>query len=248
MGELRIILRDRKAFCLPLAGVLCLFILCSCSNEQVNKNSDSQPSTSPASQRAEQNNPGVKCTEDSPERRGEEGCTVLANRPLVGSLEKPVYWHIDRFDSLEAAKKAAGPDGVPAEAHGGVWLMTIEAQTEEHHGGHHVAWIGPLTLPDADRYSMRVQSSLLKPGSTTPAHTHPGPEVVYVVDGEQCTETPEGGQRLGAGQYYIVPDGVLHRGRVTGSDVRRLLAVNLYDAARPVSHDPAEPPPLASCN
>jgi hypothetical protein len=44
-----------------------------------------------------------------------------------------------------------------------------------------------------------------------------------------------------------VPDGVLHRGRVTGSRVRRLLAVNLYDVARPVSHDPAEPPPLASC-
>jgi hypothetical protein len=25
------------------------------------------------------------------------------------------------------------------------------------------------------------------------------------------------------------------------------LAVNLYDAARPVSHDPADPPPLAPC-
>jgi quercetin dioxygenase-like cupin family protein len=246
MDELRITLRERKEFYPPLAGILCLFIFCSCSNNQVNGNS--QPSTSPASQRAEQKNPGVKCSEDSPERRGEEGCTVLANRPLVGSLEKPVYWHIDRFDSLEAAKKAAGPDGVAAEAHGGVWLMTVEAQAEEHHGGSHVAWIGPLVLPAADRYSMRVQSSLLKPGSTTPAHTHPGPEVVYVVEGEQCTETPEGGQRLGAGQYYIVPDGLLHRGRVTGSGARRLLAVNLYDAARPVSHDPADPPPLASCN
>ena len=246
MGELRMILRDRKECCLRLAGILCLFILCSCSNNQVNKNPES--ATSPASQKAQHNNPGVKCTEDSPERRGEEGCTILTNRPLVGSLAKPVYWHIDRFDSLEAAKKAAGPDSVAAEAHGSVWLMTVEAQTEEQHGGRHVAWIGPLVLPTADRYSMRVQSSLLKPGSTTPAHTHPGPEVVYVVDGEQCTETPEGGQRLGAGQYYIVPDGVLHRGRVTGSGVRRLLAVNLYDAARPVSHDPADPPPLASCN
>ena len=243
MGELRIILRNRKEFC--LASILCLFVLCSCSNEQVSRNS--RPSTSSASHEAQQNNPGVKCTEDSPERRGEEGCTILANRPLVGSLEKPVYWHIDRFDSLEAAKKSAGPDGVAVEAHGGVWLMTVEAQTEEHHGGSHVAWIGPLVLPTADRYSMRVQSSLLKPGSTTPAHTHPGPEVVYDVDGEQCTETPEGGHRLGAGQYYIVPDGVLHRGRVTGSGVRRLLAVNLYDASRPVSHDPAEPPPLAPC-
>ena len=83
MGELRMILRDPKECCLRLAGILCLFILCSCSNNQVNKNPES--ATSPASQKAQHNNPGVKCTEDSPERRGEEGCTILTNRPLVGS-------------------------------------------------------------------------------------------------------------------------------------------------------------------
>jgi quercetin dioxygenase-like cupin family protein len=245
MGELRIFLRGRDEFCPPLAGILCLFILCSCSNNQVNRNS--QPSTSPATKKAEQNNPGVKCTEDSPERRGEEGCTILANRPLVGSLAKPVYWHIDRFDSLEAAKEDAGPDAVAAEAHGGVWLMTVEAQAEEHHGGRHVAAIGPLEMPAAGRYSMRVQSSLLMPGSTTPVHTHPGPEVIYIVDGEQCTETPEAGQRLGAGQSYVVPGGGVHRGRVIGSVARRVLALNLYDAAHPASHDLADPPPLVLC-
>jgi hypothetical protein len=31
-----------------------------------------------------------------------------------------MHWHILRFDSLEAAKAAAGPDGVAAEAHGSV--------------------------------------------------------------------------------------------------------------------------------
>lgn len=245
MGEPRLILRDRRECCLLLACTLCLLIFCSCSNSQLNRNSPA--STSPASQKVEQNNPGVKCTENSPERRGEEGCSVLTNRPLVGSIAKPLYWHVDRFDSLEAAKKAAGPDGVAAEAHGGVWLMTVETQTEEHHGGRHVAAIGPLTLRAEGRYSMRVQSSLLKPGSNSPVHTHPGPEVLYVVDGEQCTETPEAGYLLGAGQSYIVPDGVIHRGRVTGSGVRRILALNLYDAAHPVSHDLTDPPQLASC-
>ncbi len=191
--------------------------------------------------------PPVKCIEDSPERRGEEGCTILASRPLAGSLTTPVYWHLDRFDSLEAAKEAAGPDAVAAEAHGFVWLMTVEAQTEEHYGGRHVATIGPLAVPPADRYSMRVLSSLLRPGGTTPAHAHPGPEAVYVVDGEQCMETPEVGQRLAAGQSFVVPAGVMHRGRVTGSGVRRSLALNLYNAAHAASHDPAAPPPLAPC-
>lgn len=189
----------------------------------------------------------VKCTADSPERRGEEGCTILASRPLHDSLTRPLYWHIDRFDSLDVAKKAAGPDGVAAEAHGSMWLMTVEAKAEEHHGGRHVAWIGPLELAVADGYSMRVQSSLLRLGSTTPAHAHPGPEVIYIVDGEQCMETPEIGHRLGAGQSLVLPAGVIHRGRVTGSSVRRAFGLVLYDAARPASHDLTDPPPLIAC-
>jgi quercetin dioxygenase-like cupin family protein len=191
--------------------------------------------------------PAVKCTENSPERRGEEGCTILANRPLLESPTKTLYWHIDRFDSLEAAKKAAGPDGVAVEAHGAAWLMTVEAKAEEHQGGYHVTWIGPLVLPVADRYTMRVQSSLLKPGSITPVHRHSGPEVIYIVDGEQCMETMEVGQRLGAGQSYLVQSGGVHRGRVTGAGIRRALALILYDAAHPASHDLVDPPPLAQC-
>ncbi len=189
----------------------------------------------------------VKCIEDSPERRGEEGCTILASRPLKRSLTKPVYWHIDRFNSLEAAKKAAGPDGVAAEAHGSVWLMTVEAKTKKRHGGRHVAWIGPLALPAAGRYTMRVQSSLLLPEATTPVHTHSGPEVFYVVAGEQCLETQEVGHRLVAGQSLVLPAGVIHRGRVTASGGRRALALVLHDAAQPASHNLDEPPALASC-
>jgi len=191
--------------------------------------------------------PPVKCLENSPERRGEEGCTILTNRPLLGTLTNNLYWHIDRFASLEAARKAAGPNGVAAAAHGSFWLMTVEANTEDHHGGHHVASIGPLVLPAADSCSMRVQSSILMPGASTPAHTHPGPEVIYIVDGEQCMETPESGLRLSAGQSYVVPGGVVHRGRPIGSRARRALALNLYDAAHSTSHDLANPPPLTSC-
>ena len=191
--------------------------------------------------------PPLKCTEDSPERRGGEGCTMLASRPLHASVGKDVYWHIDRFDSLEAAKKAAGPDGVAAEAHGSVWLMTVEARNEDHHGGRHVTWIGPLALPAADRYSMRIASSLLTPGTTLPVHTHPGSEVFYVVAGEQCMETPEEGHHLGAGESHFLPAGVIHRGRVVGSGARRALSLILHDAGQPASHDLADPPPLVPC-
>jgi quercetin dioxygenase-like cupin family protein len=191
--------------------------------------------------------PSVKCMENSPERRGQEGCSILANRPFVASTHGPVYWHIDRFDSLDAATRAAGPDGVAVEAHGAVWLMTVEPRSEEHRGGRHVAWIGPLELPAAAAHSMRVQSSLLGPGTTTPVHTHSGPEVFYIVSGEQCLETPEAGLRLHAGESRILPAGVVHRGRVTGDGTRRALALILYDSAQAASHDLADPPPLVAC-
>ena len=215
--------------------ILVLFVF-SCSTTRRNKGANT----------AEQR-PPVKCMENSPERRGEEGCTILTNRPLLGSLTNEVYWHIDRFDSLEAAMKWAGPNGVAAEAHGSFWLMTLDAKTDDHHGGHHVALIGPLTLATSKSYSMRVQSSLIMPGATTPAHTHPGPEVIYVVDGEQCVEMPEIGVHLKAGQFYIVPDGVIHRGRPIGSKGRRAFGLNLYDSAHPTSHDLNNPPTLSSC-
>jgi quercetin dioxygenase-like cupin family protein len=191
--------------------------------------------------------PSVRCIENSPERHGEEGCSILASRPLVASLKQSAYWHIDRFGSLEAAQGAAGPDGVAAEAHGSVWLMTVERRTEEHHGGQHVAWIGPLAVPDAGGYVMRVQSSLLRPGTTTPVHTHSGPEVFYVVGGEQCLETPAIGHRLNAGQSHVLPTGVVHRGRVTGSGVRQALALILHDSAQPASHELDDPPALVAC-
>ena len=208
----------------------------SCSSTRSNKDANIKEARPP-----------VKCMENSPERLGEEGCTILANRAIVGPLSENVYWHIDRFDSFDAARKAVGPNDVAVEAHGSFWRLSLEAKIEDHHGGHHVTWVGPLLLPASGRHSMRVQSSLLMPGATTPAHTHPGPEVLYIVDGQQCTEMPGKAELLSAGQSYVVPAGTIHRGRVIGSKARRILALNLYDAEHPTSHDLENPPQLGTC-
>ncbi len=89
------------------------------------------------------------CAADSPERRGELGCTIVATKPLPDGLREPLVWHLDRFESLDRARAAAGPAGIAFEAAGRVWLSTIEAATVDHHGGVHVAQTGPLTLPRA---------------------------------------------------------------------------------------------------
>src|SRR5688572_21656993 len=51
------------------------------------------------------------CAPDSPERRGQIGCTVFPSKPLPEGLTEPVFWHIDRFDSADRARAAVGPDG-----------------------------------------------------------------------------------------------------------------------------------------
>lgn len=189
----------------------------------------------------------VKCFENSPERRGEEGCTILTSRPLIGPVNGPLYWHIDRFDSLDAAKKAAGPNGVATDAHGGVWLVTVERKGKAHHGGRHVEWIGPLILPAAETYTMNVRSTLLKDGALTPVHTHSGPEVFYIVLGEQCLETQKVGHLLPAGKFLILPTDQIHRGRVQRAGMRGALTLVLHDSARPASSDLSDPPPLIPC-
>jgi quercetin dioxygenase-like cupin family protein len=189
----------------------------------------------------------VSCSVDSPERRGQEGCSILASRPLVASTKAPLFWHVDRFESLAAATKAAGPDGLAAEAHGSVWLMTVESRTDQHRGGQHVAAVGPLALPPAGSYTMRVHSTLLEPGATTPVHTHSGPEVFYIVSGEQCLEMKGEGWHLKTGETRTMPADVIHRGRVFGSTARRALGLVLHDAARPGSSNLNDPPPLVAC-
>lgn len=202
-----------------------------------------------ASGQGTQNRSAIKCAEDSPERHGEEGCTIITSRPIVGPLKRTVFWHIDRFDSLEDAKKAAGPNSVAAEAHGGVWLMTVEGKTKDHHGGRHVALIGPLTLPAAEGYTMRVQSSLLKQGASTPVHTHSGPEVFYIVSGQQCLETQKAGHRIKAGKFFVLATDQVHRGRVQSANMRGALALILHDSKRPASHDltGSDAPLLIAC-
>lgn len=188
----------------------------------------------------------VKCLADSPERQGLEGCSILAARPLAAPADAVLYWHIDRYASFEAAKAAAGPDSVAAEAHGIAWLMTVEPRQVRPHDGH-MAWIGPLPLTAGQPYIMRVQSTFLLPGGGTPVHTHSGPEVFYIVSGAQCVETETVAHRLDTGQSLVLPADAVHRGRVLGAVPRAGLALVVHDANRPPSTDLAAPPGLASC-
>ena len=100
------------------------------------------------------------CAPNSAERRGGVGCTIVETKALPDGLREPLFWHIDRFESLERARSAVGPASVAFDAASASWLMTIESQTSDHHGGEHVTQVGPLQLPNATKYAMQAFSSL----------------------------------------------------------------------------------------
>jgi quercetin dioxygenase-like cupin family protein len=175
------------------------------------------------------------CVENSPERRGEIGCSIIQSKVLPDGLKEPLFWHIDRFDSPERARTAVGPASIAFEAAGTSWLMTIESQTSDHHRGRHVAHVGPLPLPRAPRYAMLVQSALFTPGMYSLIHHHSGVEAVYVIDGEACYETPTRASKLRKGETVALPGGTQMRAVVTGSKPRHVLAVIVHDAAQPAT-------------
>ena len=193
--------------------------------------------------------PSARCMENSPERRGEIGCSIIAQKLLPEGLKEPVFWHIDRFDSIDKARAAAGTASVAFEADGKSWLMTVEAHTSDHHGGHHVAGVGPLPLPKASRYAMQVNSAILTPGMHTRIHTHSGVEGFYVVRGEQCLETSARATTMKKDQTLAIADDTPIRLVTTGTSTLYSLAIVVHDASLPSTTeiDDSTAPQLVAC-
>ena len=189
------------------------------------------------------------CVPDSPERRGEIGCSIIESKLLPDGLKEPVFWHIDRFDSAEAARAAAGPASIAFDAAGTWWLMTVESETADHRGGRHVTQVGPLPLPRATKLAMMVQSAVFMPGMYSLVHHHSGVEAVYVIEGEACYETPTRGFTLRKGATLAIPGNTPMRAVVRGSTRRHVLAIIVHDAAQPptMRMEEGKGPQLARC-
>lgn len=149
--------------------------------------------------------PGL-CTAPAAEHVGEAGCYLSAELDLADAPGQ-VYWHLYTFKTREAAQAEAArhAHAVVVTAHGQVWLHVLGTASEPVQGGTRQTVIGPLTVP-AQGYA-RLLESWFPPGMITRTHSHPGPEVFYVVEGEQCVETPQGGQLIGPSEHYVLDAG-----------------------------------------
>ena len=189
----------------------------------------------------------VRCTVDSPERRGQPGCAIVSDKRLPRPLVTPVLWHIDEFPTLADAQRVETAMSLAIVAHGSAWLYSLDADTANHHGGKHRAVVGPIPVRPNQLYSMMAMSAHFLPGQYSVVHTHPGPEAWWVLEGEQCLQTTRTTIRARAGQGAIVAEGDTMRMVGTGIGPRRALVLILHDVDKPGGFTLEHAPPLKSC-
>lgn len=148
----------------------------------------------------------------------------------------PLYWRVERFPVLAEAQRRAGRHALAAEAWGQAWLFTLGPRGGDAPGGRRVAEIGPVPVPAAAHYRLRINRAGGPPGSSTPVHTHPGSEAFYVLKGQLTQRGPHGlAQVKAGGAMNGHAPGMVMQLTSTGDDNLEQLVMFVVDADQPFS-------------
>jgi len=162
-------------------------------------------------------------------------CAVLVRRQFSSMPPGAVSLRFETFPTRDAAEVAATPASVEVEAGQKVWLLTIGPKGERSEGGVFVTEVGPISIPAAPSYEMFVAEADL--GSEINGlpieHTHSGPEIWYLLTGEQCVELPDRVVRAKAGEGAFAPADTPMMLNIMGKSKRDALFVIIHDSARP---------------
>ena len=75
----------------------------------------------------------------------------------------------------------------------------------------------------------------LEPGTTAPRHSHPGEEIIYVLEGTwEYTVEGKPPVTLKAGDVLFIPAGAVHSARNVGSDRGKELATYIVEKGKPL--------------
>jgi hypothetical protein len=161
-------------------------------------------------------------------------CALLARKRINSLPLDPIVWRLETFASLAAARRAETTTSIVANAGGRIWLITLATKGQRSFAdSDFVAEVGPISIPRARRYDIIVGEAYSRPGASTRVHTHPGPEAWYVINGQQCLETPHGVLRAAAGQGSFVAADTPMKLKVVGTSTRDALFFEVGDAAQP---------------
>ena len=75
----------------------------------------------------------------------------------------------------------------------------------------------------------------LEPGTTAPRHSHPGEEIIYVIEGTwEYTLEGKPPVTLKAGGVLFIPAGTIHSARNVGTDRGKELATYIVEKGKPL--------------
>jgi quercetin dioxygenase-like cupin family protein len=89
-----------------------------------------------------------------------------------------------------------------------------------------------LSVPGRELVQVRVD---FDPGYVAPRHTHPGEEIIYVLEGTlEYTIGAEPPRRVKRGDVLFVPAGVVHTAKNVGRDNGAELATYIVEKGKPL--------------
>ena len=89
-----------------------------------------------------------------------------------------------------------------------------------------------LSIAGREAVQLRVSFA---PGSSFPRHTHPGEEIIYVLEGTLEYEVAGKPVRLKAGDVLFVPYGTVHAARNVGDGPAAELATYVVEKGKPLT-------------
>jgi quercetin dioxygenase-like cupin family protein len=88
-----------------------------------------------------------------------------------------------------------------------------------------------LSAPGREVVQVRVD---FEPGYVAPRHTHPGEEIIYVIEGSLEYEIGGTTTRVKAGDVLFVPAGTIHTAKNIGSGNAAELATYVVEKGKPL--------------
>ena len=88
-----------------------------------------------------------------------------------------------------------------------------------------------LSVPGREVIQVRVD---LEPGVTFPSHTHPGEEIIYVIEGTWDYVIDGKPVTARAGDVLFVPAGAIHSAKNAGSGMASELATYIVEKGKPL--------------
>jgi hypothetical protein len=176
----------------------------------------------------------------------------LTVKPFTTLPKGILFLRLENFSTTKAARAAETPASAIVEWAGKIWLLTLGPKAGRSSGGTLVAEVGPVPdIPPAATYVLDINEADFGPEDRAQVarqvHTHPGPEIFYLLTGEQCLETPNGTTRARAGEGMVAPANTPMQLNITGSSKRDAFFVVIHDSTKP-RVTPSDWQPKGSCN